>query len=163
MEYTLLRSCLSLPKLSHCLRTCPPNVLAPCYSRFDGLMRDTLGDILGTQLDDNTWNQATLPVSLGGMGIRKASTHCYAAYAISVTQSKAHHQTILGDALTPLHLDAVLPVLNRLAQNPITEEDLAGLSQHAVSLQINLKASQGLLASTPEPRERVRLGCVALR
>lgn len=54
-----------------------------------------------------------------GRGIRKASTHCYAAYAISVTQATAHLQSILGDALTPLHLDAVMPMLNRLAQNPI--------------------------------------------
>jgi hypothetical protein len=46
-EFCLLRSCLSLTKISYSLRTCDPILHAPSYARFDGLLREIAGIILG--------------------------------------------------------------------------------------------------------------------
>jgi hypothetical protein len=53
---------------------------------FDGIIRDSLGIILGKPLTDRQWTQASLPVSLGGLGIRSAVAHATAAFLSSVAQ-----------------------------------------------------------------------------
>jgi hypothetical protein len=67
---------------------------APCYQRqsllheYDGTyIRYTLQSILNVQLSDEAWCQATLPVSLGGLGIQSASDLPLLAFLSSVTRS----------------------------------------------------------------------------
>ena len=40
LETTLLRSCLSLPKIAFALHTCAPNFIRPALSAFDNTMRE---------------------------------------------------------------------------------------------------------------------------
>ena len=47
METTLLRSCLSLPKVAFALRTCPPEYIANASKVFDSAIRASLSDITG--------------------------------------------------------------------------------------------------------------------
>ena len=51
----LLRSCLSICKLNHLLRTVPPNVGATEWSRFDAGLRRALGGITRTSVPDEAW------------------------------------------------------------------------------------------------------------
>ena len=50
METTLLRSCLSLPKVAFALRTCPPEYIANASKAFDSAIRASLCDITGCPL-----------------------------------------------------------------------------------------------------------------
>ena len=86
METTLLRYCLALPKIAFALRTCPPNRVQEASTVFDNAMRDTLSDIAGGPLPEWAWLKASLPSSLGGLTIRRASLHAPAAYLASLSQ-----------------------------------------------------------------------------
>ena len=52
VESTLLRSCLSLPKISYSLHTCPPIYIRRAIGVFDQAMRDALEDLVGAPLPD---------------------------------------------------------------------------------------------------------------
>ena len=69
----LLKNCFSIPKLMYFLRC------APCFKhqgtlhKYDEKLRECLQKILNVQLEDGTWEQCSLPVANGGLGIRRAS------------------------------------------------------------------------------------------
>ena len=51
------------------------------------LSRQTLQQILNIQFGDETWQQSTLPVSLGGLGVRSATDLALPTFLASVTAS----------------------------------------------------------------------------
>ena len=67
----LLQNALAIPKVMYFLRTCPTWRNRPILEQFDDSLRTGLGKILNNKIDDRTWTQMTLPISLGGLGIRK--------------------------------------------------------------------------------------------
>jgi hypothetical protein len=69
--FFLLKNCFSLPKRLYTLR-CAPCVECPIIKQYDTLLRNTLQSILDVALDDTSWEQATLPVKRGGLGIQTA-------------------------------------------------------------------------------------------
>ena len=87
VELQLLCQCLSCCKIVHMLRTVPPHMLHN-LSLFDNLLRSSLSQVVRTSISDLTWQQATLPLRLGGLGIRRASDMTYAAYLGSCSASK---------------------------------------------------------------------------
>ena len=95
VQLSLLRSCLSLPKLIYTLRTCKPAALESAYKHFDAIQHSALEDILGASLTPLAWRQAALPVSLGGLGLRSASSHATAAYLSSLAQTRSIVDEIL--------------------------------------------------------------------
>jgi hypothetical protein len=107
----LLKNCFSIPKLTYTLRS------APCYtqqllSKYDDIIRSTLQSILNISIPDMTWDQATLPVSKGGLGIRKATQVALPAFLSSATASQS-----LAVQLLPHRLrDMAVPVILFLQQ-----------------------------------------------
>ena len=63
LETTLLRSCLSLPKFSYVLRTCPPSNICQATLSFDAAIREALESILGGTLSEWCRTKASLPSS----------------------------------------------------------------------------------------------------
>lgn len=83
----LLKNCFAIPKLTYTLRS------SPCYSHqllleYDAVLRSTLQSVLNTSLSDDAWDQATLPVSNGGIGIRRATHVALPAFLSSVAGSQ---------------------------------------------------------------------------
>ena len=107
MEATLLRSCLSLPKVMYVLRTCPPDFIERALEVYDGIMREALSDMCGSPLPDWAWLKASLPPSLGGLNLRRGSLHAPAAYIGSLYQSKPLILRILGRPLTNIYISQV--------------------------------------------------------
>ena len=68
-EFSLLRSCLSLPKLSFLLRTTDTSGMGAQLRRFDQVTREALTRIIGAPVHDQAWQQAKLPTALGGLGL----------------------------------------------------------------------------------------------
>ena len=63
---------------------------------FDNVMFEALSDLAGGPLPEWAWLKASLPSSLGGLNIRRASLHAPAAYMNSLDQSKLLVARILG-------------------------------------------------------------------
>ena len=69
----LLRNSFSIPKLLHILRTSPA-FLSPALATYDESLQSIVSSITNIQFepDDPAWTQATLPIGVGGLGIRSA-------------------------------------------------------------------------------------------
>ena len=94
-EYVLLRSCFSMPKMTYLMRTTSPSLTnLSVWRRFDGELREALGRLLGNNLEQEAWDQAKLPVSMSGMGLRSTEEHASAAFLGSIldteTESKQY-------------------------------------------------------------------------
>jgi hypothetical protein len=70
IQFTVLRQCLDSCKVNDLLRATPlPLAKGPCHN-FTSLLRDTMGVVVSRPLEETQWVQTTLPVRLGGLGIR---------------------------------------------------------------------------------------------
>jgi ubiquitin carboxyl-terminal hydrolase 44/49 len=108
LENTLLRSCLALPKLNFALRTCPPSLLPSSTATFDSVILDALADQVGSFPPAWSSLKASLPVALGGLGLRRATLHAPAAYIGSVAFTECLIEDQLGHPFTTHHLSVTL-------------------------------------------------------
>lgn len=69
---TLLKNCFSLPKLLYTLRSSPAYQEEESLASFDAIVKDSVSSLTNVDFDFNSWNQATLPIGLGGIGILSA-------------------------------------------------------------------------------------------
>src|ERR1700733_8742918 len=86
-----------LPESDYTLRCCPCDG-HPLLGRFDALLREGLGSILNLTLSNNQWLQASLPVKMGGLGIRRVVSLALSAFLASAASTRALQCTMLGDA-----------------------------------------------------------------
>jgi hypothetical protein len=105
---TLLRSCVGFPRIAFALRTCIPSYAMDEYRRFDELMQKSLSHIVGCPVTPDALLQASLPPSLGGLGITSAELIAPAAYVASCFQSLGLQRLILKP-LGPGPLGICLP------------------------------------------------------
>ncbi len=82
----LLRYSFALPKLMYSLRSCPC-FMSSALESYDHLLRSIVSDITNCCLDNSAWTQCSLPVSLGGLGIRSALHLAPIAYLASTAAS----------------------------------------------------------------------------
>ena len=169
-EFSLLRSCLSLPKLMFTLRTVAttPHHQAS-LSKFDQLTREALTRILGTPIPDLQWDQAKLPVALGGLGLRGALDHAAAAYSTSFLSSQPLVREMLAAADDEPAATLPLSLLNSLTtslqkEEIISQEYVSVLTQKQLSAEIDL-VNHGRLSIAVEAageREVARLKSLGL-
>jgi hypothetical protein len=163
-EFVLLRFCLSLPKIAYSLRTCPTQLIENVLRRFDDLQREALSVIVGHPLHDASWSQASLPINMGGMGIRSAVCHAPAAYIASRSSTKTLVSKITGGATLD---DQMLDSLARLRQwsgrdNWLTLENVdVPLTQHSLSQAIDSNLQEQLISSLSSAREKARFHSVS--
>lgn len=81
--FFILKNSLGIPKLNYIMRCCPTWICNNELWNFDDSLRKSLEEICNTTFDNNAWRQSTLPVSMGGIGIRCISNLCYTAYLAS--------------------------------------------------------------------------------
>ena len=55
---------------------------------YDTYIKNSLQKILNISLEDQAWNQSTLPINLGGLGIKLATEVALPAYLSSAYASK---------------------------------------------------------------------------
>ena len=105
-------------------------------------MRDILSDLAGGPLPDWSWLKATLPSSLGGLNIRRASLHAApAAYVGSFLQYRSLIASILGHtAQQPVHFPDSNSRLAQAAARPdwVSTQDIdVPPTQHCLSRSID--------------------------
>ena len=104
---TLLRHSFAIPKILYVLRT------APCFlsshlQSFDESLRDILMSIVNVHLDDVSWLQASLPVRVGGIGIRRATQLAPSAYLASAAGCSDLVHQILPPSPSPVSPNPLL-------------------------------------------------------
>ena len=75
----LLRFVIAMPRLLYALRTAPCSG-NPELCLYNNLIRETISITLNIDLNENRWNQASLPVRWRGRGIRSAVILAPSAY-----------------------------------------------------------------------------------
>ena len=93
-----MKNCLGLPKLLYVLRCSPAWRVPEALEEFDESIRVSLSAITNTEMDEKTWRQATLPVSLGGLGIHRTEEIALPAYLASIHSVQQLVFTIFPDS-----------------------------------------------------------------
>ena len=170
VEFVLLRSCLALPKIVFLLRTTDTSGFKHLLAEFDRITREALSQILGGALTDQGWDQAKLPVSMGGVGLRAAEDHASAAYATSLLSSLPLCRKILKTTLTEEEEAAftlppsILADLSSAMGDNVSTDTMKCLNQKSASLQVDLNNSRLLsesFATEGNVRETARLASVS--
>ena len=171
LEFVLLRSCLALPKIVYLLRCTDTTSHADLLQEFDSITRDSLSRILGLPVSDQGWQQAKIPVSLGGLGLRTAEDHGGVAYASSFLACQPILRTLLhmGEEQDPISLPQELlsGVNDKFGEEEgvVSTEYLGGLNQKAASQKIDLRNQHLLFERLRHEgcvREIARLASVSL-
>ena len=95
VELHLLRSCLGICNVNHLLRSVLCDRFSLQLIRFDCGLRSCLERISHSSLSDMTWTQATLPIRLGGLGIREACRSHSAAFVGSCNAARVLSSRLL--------------------------------------------------------------------
>ena len=95
-SYILTRSCLGLTSFSFLLRTVDCSSYPATIAKFDSMMRENLNWIVGANLSNQSYDQACLPVSLSGLGIKRAKDHKMVCYIASVLRSLPNIHGLIG-------------------------------------------------------------------
>ena len=83
-----LHHCLGTPKLVYSLRTnTPSNEMLEVLKSFDDGQREVLDQIIGSIIDDDAWQQSSLPISLSGLGVRQSQEQYKSAFVGSILAS----------------------------------------------------------------------------
>ena len=157
LEYTLLRHCLSLPKIAFSLRTCPSAFIREATATFDAQIRDALSIVAGGPLPEWSWRKATLPCSLGGLSLRSAASVAPAAYISSTTEAQPLIEALLESPSSSLHLDVAVDELSKLADRSEWVSPQAvdiPAKQRALCGAIDESMFERTLSSAPDDRAK---------
>ena len=153
IEFVLLRSCLSLPKIMFMLRSVNTLDHQEPLLLFDSIIRGALSAILGSPLTDDQWCQASLPVAMGGLGLRCAVDHAPVAHAVSLIAAQPLLDGLLGEDVEDFTLpQPLLDTISAQTGEDTTVETLTGLSQKKASLKVDLLNKSLLLQRISEGR-----------
>ena len=78
----LLKNALAIPKILYVLRT-SPSFISSLLSTFNRVLRALLESICNIRLTDLSWIQTSLPVNMGGLGMRSVTTLAPSAFLAS--------------------------------------------------------------------------------
>ena len=92
----LLKASFSAPKVLHLLR-CSPSVSHPSVERFDALLKQAIQRITNSVISDLQWIQASLPVTDGGLGVRRVSSLALPAFLASAASTLSLQDDILTE------------------------------------------------------------------
>ena len=170
LEFVLLRSCLSLPKVMFLLRALDTTEHQDVLEAFDSIIRGALSRLLGTPVSDHQWSQAKLPVAMGGLGLRSAVDHAPSAFAVSLLAAQSLINDILGrgESEEPFNLPAFL--LETISEKQgeetvLVTESLVGVTQKMASLKVDKHNQTSLLTHFREAgvtREIARMASLGL-
>ena len=158
----LLKNCFAIPKLTYFLRCAPTFKNTATLQLYDQEMRNSLQKILNVELKEEAFNQSSLPVKQGGLGVRMATDIALPAFLSSGYGSESTSRTLLPDYINTTDYqeltdarDLWSQMLNNNAWQP-TNFTLQALWD----APLYVKKYQDLLNSATNPTEKARLWAV---
>ena len=128
---------------------------APCFKTmatlrlYDQELKRCLKEVLNTDLSDLAWDQSSLPVKQGGLGIRKASDLALPAFL-----SSAYSATPGVNALVP---EAISSAPNQYIQEALETWKGPGLDETLVSVSISRISRSKFLVSVSSRSRKIIL------
>jgi len=154
----LLRISLSIPKLMYTLRT------ASCHdssrlTEFDNALKEGLSSLLNVNLSEDQWNQASLPVRDGGLGIRSAASLATSAFLASAARTNDLQSLILPQAVSMIHEEVVEKTLQTwvMQSGASAPEDVEAYSQKAWDSKCIRLIKDNLMLHSLDHRDKARL------
>ena len=95
--FYLLRHCLWLPRLQYLLRAAPIYRQPDLLQQLDKDLQSAVESLINVQFSESSWQQAVLPTSLGGLGLRRTADVALPSFVSSLHRC----QQLLGDILPP--------------------------------------------------------------
>ena len=139
--YFILKKCFSMPKLMYLLRSSPTFQHTDLLADFDDCLKSCATDICNVSFDDVGGIQATLPIRLGGIGLRRASDLALPAYLASISASQSLISEITQPDNIPHALDSCFDVWSStnpsLPENPNLQRQFDDIksSSHSAALR----------------------------
>ena len=129
----LLHQCGSFCKMVHLARSTPPSLMADAMQMFDNDIHHAFAECIAVDAFGNSWQQAKLSFSRGGLGLRSLSHHSAAAYISSVSASE-QCTVSMSHLFTSVNLfNALIPPADAITLNDIVSSPCR---QHALSSKI---------------------------
>ena len=94
--FVLLRNAFSIPKLLYVLRASPAYLRPRELEDFDRVLREGVSGITNVDMTNEAWGQASLSVSLGGLGCRGAGEVALPAFVSSLGSTGSLVEAILS-------------------------------------------------------------------
>ncbi|CAK0823258.1 unnamed protein product, partial [Prorocentrum cordatum] len=161
VAHKLLSRCFGACRLMHNMRTTRPDWITRGLEQCQQALRSTFQICTGTALTDSQWQQASLPLSKGGLGSRCGTSHAAAAYLAS--RMATRHLRGQIDAAFSWDGDceggalaAAVNLYNAGARHDhhLTGEDLTSdgsfPGQRALSMKVDEKLLDQLIAASPD-------------
>ena len=107
----LLKDAFSIPKLTNFMWTSHLFLEPHILGKFDKVLQESLQTILNTKLEEESWDQASLPVAFGGIGVRKTQDVTLPAFISSVYGAQETVEKLLPIQIAqenPVYLDSAL-------------------------------------------------------
>lgn len=160
----VLQKCLGAPRLLYTLRCCPSWNHLTFLKILDNVQRTTLERICNISLSPTAWKQATLPISLGGLGIRSTEVLSIPAFLAS-----AHSVTGL--------VCSILQTDNFIQDSLFLDTESLWITQHSLTIPeghkkssqnawvalLDLKIYNDLISNASDLSSRARLLGVSTR
>ena len=175
IELHLLRSCLSICKVNHLLRSVTPGVGTNALIHFDEGLRHSLGAITRSSISDSAWLQATLPIGKGGLGIRESLPTAGLGFVASCNSSRKLVDMFLSRSLPSSDFshaasqsitlisgesEARTVLSSVLSDSDLSSIDLMTSTQRQLQSQLDSKLYSCLLA-TASIRDKARLNTIS--
>ena len=159
--FLLLRYSFAIPKLTFLLRTSPA-FESPLLQEYDSLFCSLLSSLLNVNLDysDASWAQASLPVRMGGLGIRSAVLLASSCFLSSAAASRDLVVHILPGYLSQsplLFVDQALSAWSSVHPDLWQPSGVDRFVQRAWDAPGLLATFDSLLCGTPNDKVRGRL------
>ena len=98
----LLQNALAIPKVMHILRTAPiVSGHQLILDSFDCVLRSLLESICNIHLFEQNWIQASLPINLGGLGIRSVTMLAPSAFLASAAGTSSITLALIPPTCSP--------------------------------------------------------------
>ena len=123
--------------------------------KFDHLQRTTFENILGSVISDISWEQACLPISKTGAGVRRSLNQIKAAYVGSLCQTANIVEQITG--VNPTHEVSFTDLVEEFSALGIPH-----LTQQKIQEQFDNTALSNLLEGQTSTREKAGLLSLSL-
>ena len=157
----LLKNSIAMPKLLYILRT-SPCANNPLLHRFDMMLKNGLETILNVQLSDTHWKQSSLPVHMGGLGVRSTCMLALSALPASATAMLLLQKAILSASAAGADDTAVSNIKTTLCclANTTESSDQSMHIQRAWDASVTTAAYNVLMPTSLSPMDLARFKAV---
>ena len=114
VRHCLLRHCLDACKVNHLMRACPEAAGSEAILRMNCDLKQAVTDLVGCGLSIQAWEQATLAISMGGLGVKDPVKLCPQARIAALAN---FHQRASGVGIPSEIAQALAPDLTSAIQS----------------------------------------------